>query len=148
MKMVMFFLSLISLMSSALYGKGEPPTFEEKGSVIEIQEDEVVSFVVGETQVIRTAAGTYHVTLIELTDSRCPEDVVCVWQGVATAVFSVVSKMQTEESLLVITTLDEGPLVFADLEITLSEVTPYPNTQMPESEKVVRLVLHPTIIME
>lgn len=118
-----------------------------KGQVIEIQEDEEISFVIGQTQVVRTAIDTYYMTLIELNDSRCPEDVVCVWQGVARAVFTVVSKRQTEESLLVVTTLDEGPMVFQDLEISLSEVTPYPNTQMPESEKVVRLILHPTFLM-
>jgi hypothetical protein len=66
-------------------------------------------------------------------DSRCPADAICVWQGDATAVFSVKVGAASSTSLTLHTT-GEGRRGSADgFTLTLVRLDPYPYSSRPIS---------------
>ncbi len=71
-------------------------------------------------------------------DSRCPENVVCIWQGLA-EVEVFISVNATEETFLLSTypTFRNIPseVTFGNYKISLKEVIPYPNTTKSYTEK-------------
>jgi hypothetical protein len=76
-----------------------------------------------------TINGIHVLTFNSLTDSRCAEDVQCVWQGVASPKFTLaLSGVRTDFQL---DTLNYEPYHnFSDVTgytIKLVDVTPYPN---------------------
>ncbi len=71
-------------------------------------------------------------------DSRCPENAVCIWQGLA-EVEVLISVNGTEEKFLLSTypTFRNVPSIvqYGGLTFSLEEVNPYPNTTKSYSEK-------------
>lgn len=79
---------------------------------------------------------------LELSDSRCPANVVCVWEGVAIAKFSF--KTNTSQHLLTLATkkfpnLTSTDTTVAGYHIQLLDVTPYPGTTPQPVQAIVRI---------
>jgi hypothetical protein len=64
-------------------------------------------------------------------DSRCPADVVCVWQGNAGVEIGVRMGMGPTYPLRLNTTVEPRDARWQDLRFTLLEVRPYPRTDTP-----------------
>jgi hypothetical protein len=73
-----------------------------------------------------------------ISDSRCPENVVCIWQGLA-EVEVLISVSGREEKFLLSTypPFNNIPseVVFGDYRFSLENVSPYPNTSKSYQEK-------------
>jgi len=74
-------------------------------------------------------------TLLEVEDSRCPSDVVCVWQGTVSA---KVQFQKGSQDLGIFTIpmegLEEEEQTFDGYYIRLTNVSPYPESTMPIQE--------------
>lgn len=71
-----------------------------------------------------------------ISDSRCPEDVVCVWEGAAIVALKVT--MSAESHTIQLSTLLRGSLqlipadtVINNVKIELLDLTPYPCVNCP-----------------
>ena len=74
------------------------------------------------------------------SDSRCPADAICVWQGDATAVFSV--QLGGGSSSLTLHTTGEGRQASASgFTLTLVRLDPYPYASRPISPSDYRALL-------
>ena len=76
-----------------------------------------------------------NVTLLPkeiVSDSRCPIDVTCIWAGTIEVKTTMSTKVAHGEHIL---KLGE-PKTFGDYEITLTEVTPSPNTRVENPDAV------------
>ena len=74
------------------------------------------------------------------SDSRCPADAICVWQGDATAVFSV--QLGGGSSSLTLHTTGEGRHASASgFTLTLVRLDPYPYASRPISPSDYRALL-------
>jgi hypothetical protein len=103
--------------------------------------EQKMSFRVGESQHLATADQTYRLTLIEVNDSRCPENVFCFWQGVGEAVFSLQQAGQKGSEKLILTTLDQEPFILDNLTVSLQDISPYPVAGEPQPNKTVTLLI-------
>ena len=74
-------------------------------------------------------------TLLEVEDSRCPSDVVCVWQGTVSAKVQF-QKGSQEIGVFTIPMegLEEKEQTFAGYYVRLTNVSPYPESSMPIQE--------------
>jgi len=76
--------------------------------------------------------GVLKVTFASVAeDSRCPADVVCVWQGNAGVELGVRMGMGPTFPLKLNTTVEPRDARWQDLRFTLLEVRPYPRTDTP-----------------
>jgi hypothetical protein len=76
-----------------------------------------------------------------ITDSRCPEDVVCVWAGEAVARFNIRrGQMQSISLDLYLGTTDT---TVGDYRISFVELLPYPNTKVERipADYIARIVV-------
>lgn len=62
-------------------------------------------------------------TITEINDSRCPSDVVCVWQGAAIVTIQIESPLRDEITL---STYDNLIDTSGNYSFELLDVTPYP----------------------
>ncbi|RIJ33470.1 hypothetical protein [Pontibacter oryzae] len=90
----------------------------------------------------------------KLVDSRCPEDVSCIWQGNATLTLEASNASESKKQLtLCIGDCRPDPVreehtIRATIggkaySITLQNVTPYPNTQEQITANAVTLLVEP-----
>ena len=72
-------------------------------------------------------------------DSRCPEDVLCIWAGNASIKISTPGKSIPNIN----TSLDPKSISIEGFRITLITLSPYPNTKKPfkKEEYVARLLI-------
>jgi hypothetical protein len=75
------------------------------------------------------------------SDSRCPADAICVWQGDATAVFSVRLSGSASSSLTLHTTGEDRRASASGLTLTLVRLDPYPYASRPISPSDYRALL-------
>ena len=75
------------------------------------------------------------------SDSRCPADAICVWQGDATAVFSVRLSDSSSSSLTLHTTGEDRRASASGLTLTLVRLDPYPYSSHPISPSDYRALL-------
>ena len=75
------------------------------------------------------------------SDSRCPADAICVWQGDATAVFSVRLSGGSPSSLTLHTTGEDRRASASGLTLTLVRLDPYPYASRPISPSDYRALL-------
>jgi hypothetical protein len=75
------------------------------------------------------------------SDSRCPADAICVWQGDATAVFSVRQSSGSSSSLTLHTTGENRHASASGLTLTLVRLDPYPYASRPISPSDYRALL-------
>lgn len=97
-------------------------------------EDECVSLRLGEEIVLRhgveycTNDGFMHLSINEIQDSRCPEGVVCVWQGEV----SVKINIETSDMNEVVLKSFHHPVdTLGQYEFILVDVFPYPKYKQP-----------------
>lgn len=97
---------------------------------------------VGKTVEIKSERLT--ITLTDISDSRCPTDVTCVWEG-EIALNLIVKKGgdKSKESSLEIKTSQSSKVLFENYSIELSDVEPYPVSTMEikKEDYVVNLVV-------
>lgn len=116
-------------------------------SVNKQQEEKVIHY---KETVTLPVSGT--LTFAEVADSRCPEDVQCVWAGNATVDLQLRSAKATQETQVVKmcvgdcntlypkTGFREADTATVSLDVTqhtliLTEVNPYPNTTKPTKKE-------------
>lgn len=76
----------------------------------------------------------------KIEDSRCPEDVVCVWAGEAKVTFDIVidQKLYSSKQLCLLCDQESGTpqeIIIENKTITLVAVNPYPNSENPQMNK-------------
>jgi len=76
--------------------------------------------------------GEYHsidnalnFSIIEINDSRCPSDVICVWEGKADVKIDVMSPIRGS---VMLSTYNHLKDTLGNYSFELKEVTPYPNS--------------------
>lgn len=74
------------------------------------------------------------IRLLEVEDTRCPEDAMCAWEGNATVMMRGEHNGNVEDFTLNIYGSDEYPnkIDLWEFEITLNDLTPYPKTANDE----------------
>ena len=83
---------------------------------------------------VAVAGSVLKVTFASVAeDSRCPADVVCVWQGNAGVQLGVRMGMGPTFPLRLNTTVEPRDAQWQDLRFTLLEVRPYPRTDTPST---------------
>lgn len=80
-----------------------------------------------------------------LGDSRCPSDVVCVWEGNAEVEIGIGAGMGPTSALQLNTALAPRSVEWNEVLVTLLEVTPYPVSDVPIADAAysVKLRLEP-----
>ena len=76
----------------------------------------------------------YEICLNSINDSRCPSNVVCVWEGDAVAEFNF--KSNTENKFFTLHTNDnfQQDTIINNLKIKLLNVFPYPDFNNPTKQ--------------
>jgi len=86
-------------------------------------------------EVVNIETPNFQISLDSIMDSRCPSDVVCVWQGEAIVFFSKITPSQTESfSLSIMGLCNEncgGMTTIGNHQIELLELNPYPEIANP-----------------
>lgn len=97
-----------------------------------------ISMKVGESVVLNQM---HTLTLKSLSDSRCAEDVVCVWEGVASGQFDLaLSGVQNDFQLDSITSGNfKSHVKVTGYAFKMLDVTPYPNQKKGTKGEVVKV---------
>lgn len=101
--------------------KSMPPVTEK---TMELMSDRSDSF--------RNTEGEITVKVLEIEDSRCPSDVICVWQGIAKVRFEITDENHAVKSEVFLPEYKDEKssieVMLGDqkLRVTLKQVTPYP----------------------
>lgn len=80
-------------------------------------------------------------------DSRCPTNVVCIWQGMAVAEFSMISAAGDSVFSMAIPGLVQTPyeeneiVVIAGFELTMLDLSPYPDAEQDETPSRYRALI-------
>lgn len=87
-----------------------------------------------------------NVKFLEIADSRCPAEVVCVWQGQAEVTLELDFKEDGNVENLILIKNEANPqladTIFMDYRLQLLEVNPYPQNEYPDKEEyVIRLLV-------
>lgn len=64
-------------------------------------------------------------------DSRCPSDLVCVWEGDALAAFTLANNDLLRRFYLHVNTNFQNDTVIGGISVKLLKITPYPNSNHP-----------------
>ncbi len=83
------------------------------------------------------------IKLIEIKDTRCPEDVNCVWAGNAVIKFSVSKGTLAAKTFELNTGLDPMSIIYQGYEIKIKDITP--NRKSAESGKLIEQLVILTI---
>lgn len=77
----------------------------------------------------------YEICLTSINDSRCPSNVVCVWEGDAEVEFNF--KSNSENKIFKLHTNDkfQQDTIINNIKIKLLNVFPYPNSNNPIDQK-------------
>jgi hypothetical protein len=92
------------------------------------------------SQATRVDGGRLTITYTDLTDSRCPANAACVWQGDAAATLRLEAG-GTSANATLHTALEPKATTHAGYTITLVRADPYPGTE-PENAR-----LAPTLLL-
>lgn len=87
-----------------------------------------------------------EITILNVEDSRCPADVLCVWQGEAKITINVMKDSQDRGNFVLSTLQEKTMQSFDSFTIKLVEVQPYPysNKEILLSDYVITLVVSDT----
>ncbi|MFQ5537839.1 MAG: hypothetical protein ACE5GJ_10335 [Gemmatimonadota bacterium] len=133
------FATLVSLQACS---EGEPTSPEPSGALLDTPVD--VTLGLGEAQrVPGTALSVSFVRVAE--DSRCPQDVVCVWEGNATVEVGVRAGTGPTFPLQINTSLPPTSVVWNEIRTSLVKLEPTPiaGRPIPPEEYRVTLRLEP-----
>ncbi|MBU2100602.1 hypothetical protein KKG83_02235 [Candidatus Micrarchaeota archaeon] len=110
--------------------------------VINANLDDLFKLKKGQTAVI--GEKDIEITFLDvLEDSRCPEDVVCVWEGQVKVELSVSEKENEPESFILTKKRDFDELGvkhFGGFTVELVKVVPYPNTTIEKGDYIITLI--------
>ncbi|MDD2381236.1 MAG: hypothetical protein WCY58_00045 [Mariniphaga sp.] len=112
-------------------------------------EDQAITDVVQfEKELLFRANNTYYsndkqlkFTIREVNDSRCPRDIICIWQG--EAVIKIVSELPGLDSVK-LSTYDNPLDTIGNFTFELFDVSPYPETSKTIGQKdyKIRMRIH------
>ena len=87
-----------------------------------------------------------EINVLTIEDSRCPADVLCVWQGEAKISINVIKDSQDLGNFVMSTLEEKSTQRFNNFTIKLVEVQPYPysNKEIMLSDYVITLVVSDT----
>ncbi len=71
-----------------------------------------------------------RIKFVAVEDSRCPQDVNCVWAGNAKVTVKVTNRRGESKTFDLNTNLDAKSVKFDGYEIKLGDVTPYPRSNI------------------
>ncbi len=71
-----------------------------------------------------------RIKFVAVEDSRCPQDVNCVWAGNAKVTIKVTNRRGESKTFDLNTNLDAKAIKFDGYEIKLGNVTPYPRSNV------------------
>lgn len=97
-------------------------------------EDDCISFRIGEEAILRygieycSGDHALHLQIADIQDSRCPEGLVCIWQGEVTVKFSVNAAANYE---VVLKSHTHPAETVGNYKFDLIEVNPYPKYKQP-----------------
>ena len=122
---------ILGLLVITLMGCGE------ETANVSINLDE--SFVLGEGETGIMSDPAISVIIDSVNDSRCPDDVQCIWEGEAKVKF----RFQRGDDLVIdsLSTFNGVTRNIDGLMIELLEVTPYPTLNNQKKDKTIRLII-------
>jgi hypothetical protein len=126
MKTRMLVLSL--LLAGCSTGTTDPSG--DSGAQVQVDVGNTVDLKLGETAAVRGTAVTVKFSSVE-SDSRCPINAVCVWQGDAHIRLQLANERGPLRQADVHTGLDPKSVEFAGITVTLREVAPSRLTTEP-----------------
>lgn len=85
---------------------------------------------VGLNKQTKVSRGKLTVKFVAVEDSRCPQDVTCVWAGNAKVTVKVSNSKGKSQTFDLNTSLEGKSATFAGYEIKLADVTPYPRSNI------------------
>ncbi|RDJ31606.1 MAG: hypothetical protein DWQ18_06045 [Crenarchaeota archaeon] len=102
--------------------------------------DSSIKLSVGETAEIKSKQ--LAITLDDISDSRCPKDVTCIWEGEVTATLSI-TKGDDKSSTIEIKTSETTSVEFSTYSLTLTNTEPYPeeNMEIKKEQYVITLLV-------
>jgi len=127
--------TILLLLAVALAGCGSAATEPESGSFVMKNGDLVIGL--GEST---TVAGLTITFRDVLEDSRCPRDVVCIWEGNARVQLDL-SRSGGPEASILLNTTQPRVVVFGAQRVELADVTPYPDTRVRFARSAYRVRL-------
>ena len=82
------------------------------------------------------------ITLEDISDSRCPKDVTCIWEGEVTVTLNI-TKGEDKSSVLEIKTSKNSSVEFDTYSLTLTSTEPYPqeNIEIKKEEYLITLLV-------
>ncbi len=78
-------------------------------------------------------------TFLNVSDSRCPSDITCVWAGHVTATIRIENQTHTNISNLI---PDDSPIFFSPYKIILLDVSPYPTSMETSDDHIATLAVY------
>jgi carboxymethylenebutenolidase len=87
-----------------------------------------------------------EITVLDIEDSRCPADALCIWQGEAKVEINVRQDSEDLGDFVLSTLAPQANLIFDDFIIRLVEVQPYPfsGKEINISDYIITLVVSDT----
>ncbi len=122
-------------------GAGTAPKADPSTSSVAGTFDDTVRVV--RSQETAVDGGRLKITYTDLTDSRCPKTVVCVWAGDAAATVRLDAAGAVATPTLH-TGLEPKAATHAGYVVTLASVDPYPGTEPPNARLAGTVLLRVT----
>ena len=102
--------------------------------------DSPIKLSIGHTTEIKSEQ--LAITLEDISDSRCPKDVTCIWEGEVTATLNII-KGKDKPITLEIKTSKNDTVEFDIYSLTLTNTEPYPkeNSEIKKDQYVITLLV-------
>ena len=118
------FLVMTSAMMAAILGCSDPAGVSAD---LELPEPVELTLAIGQTAALGDT-GVDVSLLGVLSDSRCPDDVTCVWEGDAEVSIRIADDDGISDPIELHTTLDPVEVTWHDFDVTIVSVTPAPES--------------------
>ena len=104
------------------------------GSVMtaEAQTTQQISLLAGKQKTV--TRDKLKIKFVSVEDSRCPQDVDCIWAGNVKVTIKVTNRKGESKTFDLNTNLETKPVKFAGYEIKLGGVAPYPKANAPTAQ--------------
>lgn len=83
--------------------------------------------------------GDLSIKLNSISDSRCPSDVQCIWEGRVDAEVTFTEGIKKETKEL---SIGKDPITFSDYKISLLAVNPYPKSKKQIKQSDYKVTVH------
>lgn len=116
------FLVMTSAMLATLAGCGDPVRLVAD---LELPEPVEVTLAIGETHDLEGSDGSISLLGVP-SDTRCPTDVTCVWEGNAEVRIQLTSRSRISGPLTLNTAVEPLSVEWADVRVSIVSVSPTP----------------------